>query len=192
MSDRIQSDERAEQGEYCSQCGVFLPEGSPVCLECGAAQPRVCFCGATLDPDMPECPECGAQWARVIRIRRRSRSSRVRSDRILRSAGIGALVAVMGGALLNIFISGLAERSTPDGVIPENLWVRTVYAWYTLGTAVQALIARLGGLRIGWTLVLAVMGALGGALWYLAEIGRLRGGGKRSRGSRRHRSERRA
>lgn len=178
--------------EFCPRCGEALPDGGGPCAACGWLPERVCFCGTHLPADVTECPNCGAQWAKVIRIRRRSRSTRVRSARVARSALIGAVAAVMGSALANLIVSGLAQRSTPDGEIPQDIGLRLYYAWYTLTTAVRVLLSRVVGGGLGLVVLTALIGAGAGVVWYLAQVGHLKWNKRSRRGTARHRAERRS
>lgn len=158
----------------CFHCGKGLEAGVQVCPACGRKQQRVCYCGLRLRPDVKECPRCGADWHEIVRRKRRSRSSRVKPQRLIRSACIGALATLLGAALLNLIISALAARSTPDGEIPGSLIMRVDYAAQTLGQAFVALFSRLMGVGLAAALGVAALGAVMGAIWYLVGQGVLR------------------
>ena len=192
MAERSETPTEENGGENCPQCGAALGDAGGACSACGWLPERICFCGAKLPRDAPQCPNCGAQWSKVVRIRRRSRSTRVKTNRLLRSALVGALAALLGGALGNLIISGLAQRSTPDGEIPADLGLRLYWAWHTLATASQALVSRIMGVELGLIFVTALVGAALGALWYLTQIGQLKWSKRSRRGASRHRAERRS
>jgi hypothetical protein len=158
----------------CFHCGEELDAEAQVCPVCGRKQHRVCYCGLRLRPDVAECPRCGADWQEIVRRKRRSRSSRVKPQKLIRSAATGALGTLLGAVLLNLIISALATRSTPDGEIPASLLLRFGYAGQTLGQAFVTLFNRLMGMGLGAALGVALLGAVGGGVWYLARLGALR------------------
>lgn len=174
MMDDTGLEARAEIESQCFHCEEALDAEAQVCPACGRKQHRVCYCGLRLRTDVAECPRCGADWQEIVRRKRRSRSSRVKPQKLIRSAGIGALGTLLGAALLNLIISALAARSTPDGEIPASLLLRIDYAAQTLGQAFVTLFSRLMGVGLGAALGVAVLGAVGGGIWYLARLGVLR------------------
>ena len=157
--------EEAPSDGACPRCGTALSPGSQVCPTCGQKQFRACFCGVSFPADQTRCPACGTDWTKSV-VRRRSRSDKVKPRALLRSALLGAFLALVLSGLLNLIITALAQRATPAGTVPAHMGERLYYAWYTLATAVTTLIGRLIG-GLGYTLLIAVVGAVLGALVYI-------------------------
>jgi len=97
--------------------------------------------------------------------RRRSHSDRARPVGVLRSALLGALLAVLLSGLLNVVVGPLAQRGTPEGTVPAHLGERLYYAWATLSVALARLTTALLG-RLGYAVPIALVGAAIGALAY--------------------------
>ena len=107
-------------------------------------------------------------WTAPAKSRRRSRSAHVRPRSLIRSALIGALLALLAAALLNLVVTDLAERSLPGEGGSLGLGARAYYAWCTLYAALSSLFSRvLAG--SGAMLVTAAAGAVIGALFYLTQ-----------------------
>lgn len=153
----------------CHRCEAPLPPGSAVCTECGRKQFRLCFCGAAVPAAAETCPICGTEWSEKIKVRRRSRSSKIKTLPLAQSALLGALITIVVAALLNLIIRALAESSA-HGNLPDSILERLYYAGLTLGRAVSLLYDRLwGGFLI--SVVAALVGAAIGTLAYLRRTG---------------------
>lgn len=150
----------------CHRCGAALALAAQVCPHCGQKQYRLCFCGQAFPSHLSRCPACGTDWVKAVRVRRRSRSDKVKPRAMLRNALLGALVAVVASGLLNLIVTALAQRATPEGVVPRAIGERFYYAWYTLATSTIKLVNSLVG-GLGYTLLIALAGAAIGALVYL-------------------------
>lgn len=159
-----------EAAAACHSCKAALPVGAEVCPACGRKQTRTCFCGTPVAVDTDECPVCGADWSSKIKIRRRSRSVRVRPKTLARSALTGALITVMASAILNIVVNALAQPSMPAGPMSLPFTARLYYAGCTLVRAVDLLFTRLLG-GVGPVLMTAIAGAVVGVLLYLVRAG---------------------
>jgi len=176
MSEGSEAEPKESPSLTCYRCGAALPQGAETCPNCGRKQFRACFCGARIRPDLAHCPYCGADWSHSRRVRRRSKSTRIKPKRLAQSAAIGAIVAFVGAVLMNVAVNVLAERSTPGGHVSPQFSMRLSYAWQTLAR----------GLRHGWekvqtmgtsivlVLLVAGLGAGIGALWYLTKVGFVR------------------
>ena len=175
----------------CCYCGETLEAGEQVCSQCGRQQMRMCFCGVPMAADALQCPHCGAPWAGAGRSRRRHRTVRLRSVDLARSAAVGAVATVLVSGLLNLLISAMAQRSAPDGNIPESVLLRLRYAWHTLTATFGESLSWASGLGLGPVLVAALIGAAGGCVWYLFGVGWVRRARNSRRGRRRHPSRRR-
>ncbi len=153
-------------GKHCHRCDAALALEAQVCPECGQKQYRQCFCGQAVPANLTSCPACGTDWAKATRVRRRSRSDKIKTRVLLRNALLGAFIAVLAAGLLNVIVMALAQRATPEGTVPQALGERLYYAWYTLSTAVVKLIGALVG-GLGYAFLIAVAGALVGVLAYV-------------------------
>ncbi len=164
--DTASPDAAGGQTKVCHRCGATLALDAQVCPHCGQKQYRQCFCGQAFPSNLSRCPACGTDWVKALRVRRRSRSDKVKPRAMLRNALMGALVAVLASGLLNLIVTALAQRATPEGVVPRAIGERLYYAWYTLATSLIKLINSLVG-GLGYTLLIALAGAAIGALVYL-------------------------
>jgi ABC-type spermidine/putrescine transport system permease subunit II len=101
---------------------------------------------------------------------------------LVRSAALGAFIALLVSGLLHIVIIGLAKGATPGGQVPAQMGLRLTYAWYTLSTAVTRLADQVIG-ALGYAPLIALAGAALGVLAYLAptRLTRRRRGGRMRR-----------
>lgn len=183
-----------EHGQtVCHHCQAPLAAQAQTCPACGRRQYRTCFCGTPVRSDLPRCPVCDTDWSSLGRLRRRSRSSRVRPRTLLRSAALGAALTVLISGVLNLLITALAQRSIPVGSGHVDFSGRLYYAWCTVANGFMSLFTRvLGGAAP--VLATAAAGAVVGVLWCLIRSGYLRAGkhagrpGERSGPTRRRRS----
>jgi len=155
-----------EAAKSCHRCHAELVLDAQVCPHCGQKQYRQCFCGQAFPSDLAACPACGTDWAKSVRIRRRSHSDKIKPRVLLRNALLGAFIAILASGLLNLIVTALAQRATPEGIVPAGLGARLYYAWYTLTTATTKLVAALVG-GLGYAFLVALGGAVIGALAYL-------------------------
>lgn len=134
---------------------------------------------------MNVCPACGTDWVKSVRIRRRSRSDKIKPRVLLRNALLGGFFAILGSGLLNLIVTALAQRATAAGTVPASLGERLYFAWYVLATATIKLTNALVG-SLGYTLLIALGGSVLGALVYIlpARLGRLARHGHPGRHSR--------
>lgn len=135
----------------------------------------------SVPPERPNAPDesRGATDRSRSGIRRRGRRDRAQARVLVRSALLGAVIALLVSGLLHIAIIGLARGATPEGRVPAQMGLRLWYAWYTLSTEVVALGRRIVG-GLGYAPLIALAGALVGVLVYLVPIRIAR----RSRGTR--------
>lgn len=174
----------------CHRCGGELSASDLVCPQCGLKQYRQCSCGQAYPSSLPACPECGSEWESSIRIRRRSRSEKLRPRQLVRNALLGATIAILASGLLNLIIIALAQRATPEGNVPAALGERLYYAWHTLSFSVVKLFTSLLG-GLGYSILIALGGAAAGVIVYLFPTVVSRAGRKtRSDRTRRRRSHR--
>ncbi|MBU0610842.1 MAG: zinc ribbon domain-containing protein [Armatimonadetes bacterium] len=153
-------------GKLCHRCGAELALDAQVCPHCGQKQYRQCFCGQAFPSNLDTCPACGTDWVRSLRVRRRSHSGKIKPRVLVRNALLGAFIAVLAAGLLNVIVTALAQRATPEGTVPSGIGERLYYAWYTLATASLKLLGALVG-GLGYALLIALAGAAVGALVYL-------------------------
>ncbi len=162
---------------HCYACGRLLEPGARVCPSCGRRQLRTCFCGNLIPVTAATCPYCGADWSRAYRVRRRSRSRKLKAKYLAGYSAAGALVAVAVAAATNMIVGALAARSLPPGEgLPGSFLARVSLAWQTVRAGVQSVGARISSLGGGPLAVLAVAvaGAGAGAAAYLWRTGWLK------------------
>lgn len=155
---------------HCADCGDALP-ASGDCETCGVEHYWVCECGAQVPEGETHCDECGLPPPTGVRIsRRRSRSTRVRPLRLLRSAGLGAFFAVIAAAFINSIITriasvGLYGQEAQDLSFMERL--ARVVDLLTTGFVRFYLLSREHNL--GAVLMVGLLGALAGGVWYVLQ-----------------------
>jgi len=163
------------------------------CPACGRRQYRICYCGNRIPVNTAECPHCGADWSDSTRVKRKkSRSSRLNSAGLLRSAGIGAVIALVIAGLFNIFITYFAAIGVEGEALPDDFFGlldmasvglrRVAAAWW------QAALTRRSSI-LAFAICVAV-GAGIGAVASLAKVATLKLGRRSKRGSSRRRSSR--
>ena len=133
----------------CYSCGAELKEGQEHCPECGLRQYRVCYCGTKLRRNVERCPECGANWTRISSRRRRSAHKRKRAE--VYYIAVGALCAVALAAIVAATVRGLQEGGA---------------AAIADGATRLAAFAGQHGLAIAGVILVAAIGAAGGAVTY--------------------------
>ncbi len=190
MQNQSQTPEPAKE---CYRCGRELPADAKTCPVCGRQQYRMCYCGKEIPVTAPQCPYCGADWSASRRVKRKkSRSSRVKSSALVRSAVIGAVVALVVAGFLNVCLSYFATVAVEGAPLPEDLFSlldlaatgfrRVTVAWW------QTAIARRGTL---WALAICIIVGAGiGILAYLGRAVVLKLQRKSQKASRRRRSSR--
>jgi len=187
-----------ESGEQliCYSCGAEVPAGESHCPVCGKRQLRTCFCGARISVTTLRCPECGADWSQSARsnreagqsgdtrVKRKSRSQRVRSDALGSHAVIGALAALLLAGLISLSVTRLASQALEPGeTMPPSFSAKLGLA----AAAVRAGVTRVGRVLSGHAhtliagLALMACGAALGALYYLHTLGFLPWGRRPSR-----------
>jgi len=186
----VQANEPKTVAKACHRCGAGLPLDARVCAECGQKLYRHCFCGHVFPSNLNACPECGVEWAKSVRIRRRSHTQRIRPRSMLRQAGIGALIALAVAGVLNAIVASLALRATPDATVPAPFAERLHYAWTGLVASLTKLTTAVIG-QVGYALLIALAGALIGATayWLPMRLGQPRRSSRRGK-RRRRRSHR--
>lgn len=180
-SDESKASDEAESravATNCYRCGATIPVGANRCPGCGRRQTRWCYCGREIPVVEAYCPYCGADWSKAVRVRRRVGRSRLERHKLFGYMSAGAVIAVLATALLNSIVGALAFRSLPAGerILPPDFSSRLGLAVETVGRSLAAARDRLAGaggsLRKIALIVLA--GAVGGAMVYLARVGRIR------------------
>jgi len=192
MTDESQTPQEPEE---CYRCGTQLPAGAKRCPKCGRRQYRACYCGNQIPVTAPTCPYCGADWSGSRRVtRRKSRSSRIRPRALVKSAAIGAGIALAATAIVFIIIGYFARLGAAGGAVPPEFAIQVQMA----STAVRDMAAGVGAAIVrrsqsvtGFVIGLAIGAAVGGAL-YLTRVGILKLGRKRRKGSRGSRRSRRS
>jgi len=190
MQDQSQISEPTKE---CYRCGRELPADAKTCSACGRRQYRICYCSNRIPVDTAECPHCGADWSDSTRVKRKkSRSSRFNSAALLRSAGIGAVIALVIAGLFNIFITYFAAIGVQGDALPGDFFGlldmasvglrRVGAAWW------QAALSRRSSILV-FVICLAV-GAGIGAVASLAKVATRKLGRRSKRGSSRGRSSR--
>lgn len=161
----------------CYRCGATIPPGVNRCPRCGRRQTRWCYCGHEIPVVEASCPHCGADWSKAVRVRRRVHRSRWERGKLIGYMSAGAVIAVLAAALLNSIVGALALRSLPAGerILPPDFSSRLGLAVETIGHSLAAAWNRLAGVggSLWGILVIVFVGAVGGALVYLARVGRI-------------------
>ncbi len=183
----------SEPTKECYSCGRQMSADAKTCPACGRRQYRICYCGNEIPVDAAECPHCGADWSDSRRVKRRkSRSGKVNSAVLLRSAGIGAVIALVIAGLLNVVISYFATIGAQGDALPDGFLGLLDMAWMGLrriGAAWwQAAAARRGSI-LAFVICVAVGAGIGAAA-SLAKVGVLKLRRQRKKGSSRRRSSR--
>ena len=162
--------EHEEEEAVCYLCQAPLGEDASVCTACGHRQYRVCYCGAHIRPDLATCPHCQADWSESTRVKARRKSHTHGSVRgLIRSSVTGALTFAAACGFL-YFAGGRAAQGM--GVqAPPNVLVRLGYLGQAIAFNAGRLVSRVAGFitsgHVLQFLMLLVVGAALGALWYL-------------------------
>ena len=183
----------SEPTKECYSCGRQMSADAKTCPVCGRRQYRVCYCGNEIPVNAAECPHCGADWSNSSRVKRkRSRSSKVNSAAVLRSAGIGAVIALAVAGLLNVVITYFATIGVEGDALPDDFFGlldmasvgigRIGAAWW------QAALAHRGSI-LAFLICLAVGAGIGVAA-SLTKVGVLKLRRQRKKPSSRRRSSR--
>lgn len=185
-----QSEEESGQERTCYSCGAEVPVGRRHCPTCGARQVRTCFCGARIPATARRCPECGADWSLSTRVKRKSRSRRVRPHALAAYAAGGAVAAALLAAIIELVVTGLAAQALQpgEGMPPAfggKLRLAAAAVGSFLGRMARVASSHQAGLKT--FLVVLLMGAVLGALYYLHHVGLL----NRTQGASRSRRKRR-
>jgi hypothetical protein len=156
--------------DMCLACGKELPAGAQVCTLCGRKQYRLCLCGTELAPHESICPECGADWVSNVRVRRRSRSKRVRPSRMAPYAFAGAVAFLIVVSLLKSLVDLLARVGGLPASQHAGPLGELYYAWVGLGQAGSVLWERSVQAGVQTLLALALVGAAAGCVWYIIRL----------------------
>jgi len=163
----------ADTQQECYHCGAILDSEARTCPYCGRKQVRTCYCGAEIPVTAKVCPHCGADWSGSRRVRRKSKSKRLDSKKLLKFSLVGSLLALFLASVLNLAITGLASYSlATDQQLPDSLIQRLGLALATIWTALAALgreLAEKGGGLLPLIVVLAAGAALGAAVYLFRE-----------------------
>lgn len=163
--------------KQCYRCGAELPAGAKVCPECGRSQFRICYCDKEIPVNLPTCPYCGADWSQSSRVRKsRKRYSKIRPRELLRSAVIGAGIAVGITALVTIVVRYFAMVANGGAPPASGVLIQFRLAWQGVATVAAGLGAWLGTYRRAFITLGAILavGGVAGASTYLIRKSALR------------------
>jgi hypothetical protein len=125
------------------------------------------------------------------RIRRHSRTTRIRREQLVRSAAGGAGIAIAASLLLNALVTALAQGQHQGGEMPAGLGERLRDAGLTLWGALLSVIRLVSGLPLGLLVTMGLLGAGGGVVYYLVQTGSARLASNGNNTKRRHTKRRR-
>jgi len=172
---------------HCYNCGTELPNDRRHCPECGRSLFRTCYCGASIPVTYKTCPNCGANWSQSARVRKsrtKSKSHAVKPTRMVLFAMGGAVAAIIVFGILHMLITSMARGSlAPGEQMPAGGGARLVLSAQTILTAfgrIGAFAADHSASLLG-LLLIVMLGAAGGAIYYVIST-------KAQRGKRNHRS----
>ena len=140
--------ETVESAVRCYCCGSPLGAGSPdVCVDCGRAQSRTCFCGAQIPRALAVCPQCGTDWSHIRRLRRTSTDER--RARRWRAGIVGGAIALGLAGLAYVGWQLAEAQSDAAWTALRSLGVAVAGAFGTVGPLVLVFaIGALGGLAV--------------------------------------------
>lgn len=178
---------------HCYHCGIELSVDTERCPDCGRRQHRICYCGKRVPVTVENCPYCGADWSGSRRVRRKSRQARrVKSAAVLRSALIGAAIALGLMVVANILVKHFAQIGGDGAVPPADIMIQLDLAAVGVQRAMSSWAdgIRVQSTTIGSVLIGLLVGAGIGAVGYLTSIGILHLSDKKNKSKRRRRSSR--
>lgn len=157
----------------CYRCGAALEEGARVCVYCGRKQYRLCFCGAQIPRSAVRCPECGTDWSKIARRRRHRESFAWRS--LASYCAVGAVLSLMVAAALAWAYRRLATAALAHYGAPGEPSVGLVLRY--IGEKAAGVVGALGhhGHGMAAPLVVMMLGAGAGALYYAWRLRHARG-----------------